>query len=200
MDSCYSSLGRLQALVLGRAVPNVGLCRGRGPCCPSGLYPCPWVVGTVSVVPVAATPFVSLALSFVAAALTVGPGALDAFLVPVVVVCCPLLLPGGLHEGVIDGRQVCHELVGDGVESLRLSHSHGDIPCKRLPQRLDLGKFGGVSANQGDPPIAIFVDCFLGAKLDEDPGPAHCIDAVLDHVEAPDSYSTHNMSDLCTIW
>ena len=52
MDSCYSSLGRLQALVLGRAVPNVGLCRGRGPCCPSGPCPCPWVVGTVSVVPV----------------------------------------------------------------------------------------------------------------------------------------------------
>ena len=46
--------------------------------------------------------------------------------------------------------------------------------------------FGGVSANQGDPPIAIFVDCFLGAELDEDPGPAHCIDAVLDHVEASD--------------
>ena len=129
---------------------------------------------------------VSFALPFVATALPVGFVALEALLVAVVVVCCPLLLLGGLHEGVIDGGQVCHELFGDGAEGLCLSHSHGDVPCEGFPQRLDLGKFGGVPADQGDPPIAIFVDCLLGAKLDEDPSPANCVDAVLNHIEAPD--------------
>ena len=36
------------SLVLGRAVPNVVPCRGRGPCCPSGLCPCPLAVGSVT--------------------------------------------------------------------------------------------------------------------------------------------------------
>ena len=155
---------------------------GEGVGCWSHLPLCWPLWGVVLLTP----PFVSPTPSFVAAAFAVGFGALGALLVTIVVVCCPLLFSRRLHEGVIHGGQVCHELIGDGAEGLCLSHSHGDVPRKGLPQRLDLGEFGGVSANQGDPPIAIFVDCFLGAELDEDPGPAHRVDAVLDHVEAPD--------------
>ena len=94
-----------------------------------------------------APPLVSPTLSFVAAAFAVGFGALGALLVAVVVVCRPLLLPGRWHEGVIDGGQVCHELIGDGAEDLCLSHSHGYVPREGLPQRLDLGQFVGVAAN-----------------------------------------------------
>ena len=130
--------------------------------------------------------FVSLASSFVSTAFPVGLVALGALLVAVVVVCGPLFLLGGLHERVVHGGQVGHELLGDGVEGLGLPHPHGYIPSEGFPQGFDLGELVGVAAHKGDPPITIFVDRFFCPKFDEDPGPAHCIDAILDHVEAPD--------------
>ena len=135
-----------------------------------------------------APPLVSFASSFVSTAFPVGLVALGALLVAVVVVRGPLmLLLGGLRERVVHGGQVGHELIGDGAEGLGLPHPHGYIPCEGFPQRFDLGELVRVAANKGDPPITIFVDRFLGSKFYEDPGPAHRIDAVLDHVEAPDA-------------
>ena len=72
-----------------------------------------------------------------------------------------------------DCGEVRHELIGDGAESLGLSHPHGDVPCEGFPQCFDLRELGGVPADQGGPPVTIFVDCLLGAELDEDPSPAN---------------------------
>ena len=76
-----------------------------------------------------APPLVSLASSFVstATAFSIGLVALGALLVAVVVVRGPLFLLGGLHERVIHGGQVGHELLGDGAEGLGLPHPHGYI-------------------------------------------------------------------------
>ena len=148
---------------------------GKNMCCRRNLplsWPLPGVV-------LLAPPLVSLASSFVSTAFPVGLVALGALLVAVDVVRGPLFFVGGLHERIVHGGQVGHELLGDGVEGLGLPHPHGYI-------RFDLGKLVRVATNEGDPPITIFVDRFLGSKFYEDPGPAHRIDAILDHVEAPD--------------
>ena len=147
------------------------------PCCsPCRLWPLPLLAHSFLAFGALAFPWLSLGC----------PPTLLLLLLLLFLVVVALLLLRGLHEGVVDGGEVLHDLFCDDGEGLVLSHPHGYVPRKRLPEGLDLCQACVMFADQRGEPLAVLDDGFLGAKFDEDPCPLHCLDAIEDHGDAAD--------------
>ena len=145
-------------------------------CCPCWLWPLPLLARPLLAFVALAFPWLSLGC----------PPTLLLLLLLLFLIVVALLLLRGLHEGVVDGGQVLHDLLCNDGKGLVLSHPHGYVPRERFPEGLDLRQACVVLADQRGEPLTVLDDGLLGAKFEEDPCPLHCLDAVEDHGDAAD--------------